>query len=115
MVERSTRRLRVSLLPSANATASTATLPNEPVVQIPISRCDEFYWRACFTCDNEAHLGTFYLTDSLVCHVDGLIWKKLGLYRHPSCVIAMLAMIPLDSFGRNCLRRLKINARKAAR
>lgn len=45
--------------------------------------CYEFYGGAIFEEQNEAHLGTFYLTDFLARHFDGLVWKGLGLDRHP--------------------------------
>lgn len=45
--------------------------------------CYEFFGGADFEAQNEAHLGTFYLTDFLARHFDGLVWKGLGLDRHP--------------------------------
>lgn len=45
--------------------------------------CYEFYGGAAWERHNDAHLGTFYLTDFLARHFDGLVWKGLGLDRHP--------------------------------
>ena len=53
------------------------------VVRIDGPHCYEFFGGAAFTQHNEAHLGTFYLTDFLARHFDGLVWKGLGLDRHP--------------------------------
>lgn len=53
------------------------------VVRIDGPHCYEFFGGAEFTQHNEAHLGTFYLTDFLARHFDGLVWKGLGLDRHP--------------------------------
>ncbi|MEZ4674517.1 MAG: DUF1638 domain-containing protein [Caldilineaceae bacterium] len=53
------------------------------VVRIPGPHCYEFFGGDAFTRHSEAHLGTFYLTDFLAHHFDGLVWKGLGLDRHP--------------------------------
>lgn len=53
------------------------------VVRIPGPHCYEFYGGEAFTRHNEEHLGTFYLTDFLARHFDGLVWSGLGLDRHP--------------------------------
>lgn len=55
----------------------------EHVVRIPGPHCYEFYGGEAFERHNEEHLGTFYLTDFLARHFDGLVWKGLGLDRHP--------------------------------
>jgi hypothetical protein len=55
----------------------------EHVVRIPGPHCYEFYGGATFQRHNDEHLGTFYLTDFLARHFDGLVWKGLGLDRHP--------------------------------
>lgn len=52
-------------------------------VRVSGPHCYEFYGGAIFEAQNEAHLGTFYLTDFLARHFDGLVWKGLGLDRHP--------------------------------
>lgn len=53
------------------------------VVRISGPHCYEFFGGDAFMQHNEAHLGTFYLTDFLARHFDGLVWKGLGLDRHP--------------------------------
>ncbi|HXF62136.1 MAG TPA: DUF1638 domain-containing protein, partial [Caldilineaceae bacterium] len=53
------------------------------VVRIPGPHCYEFYGGEHFRRQAEAHLGTFYLTDFLARHFDGLVWRGLGLERHP--------------------------------
>lgn len=53
------------------------------LVRIPGPHCYEFYGGATFHQHNDAHLGTFYLTDFLAHHFDGLVWKGLGLDRYP--------------------------------
>jgi hypothetical protein len=53
------------------------------VVRIPGPHCYEFYGGAAFHQHNEEYLGTFYLTDFLAHHFDGLVWKGLGLDRYP--------------------------------
>lgn len=53
------------------------------VVRIPGPHCYEFYGGQAFTQHSEQVLGTFYVTDFLARHFDGLVWKGLGLDRHP--------------------------------
>ncbi|MBX3010322.1 MAG: DUF1638 domain-containing protein [Caldilineaceae bacterium] len=53
------------------------------VARISGPHCYEFFGGEHFTAQNEAHLGTFYLTDFLARHFDGLVWKGLGLDRYP--------------------------------
>ena len=53
------------------------------VVRIPGPHCYDFYGGAVFTVHNEAHPGTFYLTDFLARHFDALVWKGLGIAQHP--------------------------------
>lgn len=53
------------------------------VVRILGPHCYEFYGGADFARQAEAHLGTFYLTDFLAHHFDALVWRGLGLDRHP--------------------------------
>ena len=52
-------------------------------VRIEGPHCYEFYGGKAFDEHNEAYLGTFYLTDFLARHFDGLVWKGLGLDRFP--------------------------------
>ncbi len=53
------------------------------IVRIGGPHCYEFYGGAAFDKQNDEHLGTFYLTDFLARHFDGLVWKGLGLDRYP--------------------------------
>ena len=62
----------------------------EPIVtrhgaeMLPGAHCYEFFaGHALFAQLHEAELGTFYLTDFLVKHFDRMVWKNLGLDRHP--------------------------------
>ena len=62
----------------------------EPVVErhgaemLPGAHCYEFFaGRELFAELHEAELGTFYLTDFLVKHFDRMVWRTLGLDRHP--------------------------------
>ncbi len=56
---------------------------HEHVVRIPGPHCYEFYGGATFDSHAEEHPGTFYLTDFLAHHFDGLVWTGLGLDRYP--------------------------------
>ena len=59
-------------------------LDEEGVEGIGGAHCYEmFTGTAVFTALAEAELGTFYLTDYLARHFDSLIYKGLGLDRHP--------------------------------
>jgi hypothetical protein len=53
------------------------------VARIPGPHCYEFYGGERFTQHAEEHPGTFYVTDFLARHFDGLVWKGLGLDRAP--------------------------------
>ncbi len=53
------------------------------VVRIPGPHCYEFYGGQVFTAQAEREPGTFYLTDFLARHFEGLVIKGLGLDRHP--------------------------------
>lgn len=54
------------------------------VERIPGAHCYEFYATPpVFAELHEAEHGTFYLTDFLTRHFDRLVWKSLGLDRHP--------------------------------
>jgi hypothetical protein len=53
------------------------------VVRIPGPHCYEFYGGQAFERQQEAHLGTYYTTDFLARHFEGLVWKGMGLDRHP--------------------------------
>ena len=52
-------------------------------VMISGPHCYDFYGGETFQLQQEAHFGTFYLTDFLARHFDGLVWKGLGLDRFP--------------------------------
>lgn len=52
-------------------------------VRINGPHCYEFFGGKAFEEQNEAHLGTFYLTDFLAHHFESLVWKGLGLARYP--------------------------------
>ncbi len=53
------------------------------VVRIPGPHCYEFYGGSTFDEQQNANPGTFFLTDFLARHFDGLVWKGLGLDRFP--------------------------------
>ena len=56
----------------------------EGVERLPGAHCYELYaGSAAFAQLHEAEPGTFYLTDFLVRAFDGLVWRGLGLDRHP--------------------------------
>ncbi len=55
----------------------------EHVVRIPGPHCYEFYGGEEFERHNDEYIGTFYLTDFLARHFDGLVWRGLGLDRYP--------------------------------
>jgi hypothetical protein len=61
-----------------------AVLEEEGVDRIPGAHCYEFYAGSpLFASLSNAEPGTFYLTDFLTRHFDRLIWKGLGMDRHP--------------------------------
>ncbi|MGL4649221.1 MAG: DUF1638 domain-containing protein [Caldilineaceae bacterium] len=53
------------------------------VLRLAGPHCYEFYGGDDFTRHNDEFIGTFYLTDFLARHFDGLVWKGLGLDRYP--------------------------------
>ncbi len=53
------------------------------VVRIPGHHCYDFYGGEAFTHQSEETIGTYYTTDFLARHFDGLVWKGMGLDRHP--------------------------------
>jgi hypothetical protein len=56
----------------------------EGVERLPGAHCYEFYaGRAAFAQLHDEEPGTFYLTDFLVRAFEGLVWRGLGLDRHP--------------------------------
>ncbi len=59
-------------------------LEEEGVARIPGAHCYQFYaGTPLFESLADAEPGTFYLTDFLARHFDRLIWKGLGMDRHP--------------------------------
>lgn len=64
--------------------ALDAVLKEENVERIGGAHCYEFYASsATFAALAEAEPGTFYLTDFLVRHFERLVWRGLGIDRHP--------------------------------
>ena len=62
-------------------------LEEEGVARIPGAHCYQFYaGTPLFESLAEAEPGTFYLTDFLTRHFDRVIWKGLGMDRHPQLV-----------------------------
>ena len=61
-----------------------ALLDELGVERLPGAHCYQFFaGLAAFDETQEKELGTLYLTDYLARHFDRLIWKGLGLDRHP--------------------------------
>ena len=59
-------------------------LEEEGVERIPGAHCYEFFAGSkAFAQLADAEPGTFYLTDFLARHFDRLVWRGLGLDRHP--------------------------------
>lgn len=64
-------------------------LAEEGVERIEGEHCYAFYAGLdAFAAMHEAEIGTFYLTDYLARHFDRLVWKGLGLDRHPQLLPA---------------------------
>ncbi len=62
-------------------------LEEEGVARIPGAHCYQFYaGTPLFESLADAEPGTFYLTDFLTRHFDRLVWKGLGMDRHPQLV-----------------------------
>ena len=66
--------------------ALDAYLAQHPGIgRLPGAHCYEFFAGSeRFAALHEAEPGTFYLTDFLAKHFDVLVWRGLGLDRHPS-------------------------------
>jgi hypothetical protein len=59
-------------------------LADEKVDRLPGAHCYEFYaGSSAFATLSDEELGTFYLTDFLVRNFDRLVWRGLGIDRHP--------------------------------
>jgi hypothetical protein len=64
--------------------ALDAVLAEEGVARIEGAHCYAFYaGPAAFDALMEEEIGSFFLTDYLARHFDRLVWKGLGLDRHP--------------------------------
>lgn len=61
------------------------------VLRIDGPHCYEFFGGAAFDALSEAEPGTFFLTDFLARHFDGLVWRGLGLDRFPELLIDYFA------------------------
>jgi hypothetical protein len=92
-------------------------LAEEGVERIDGPHCYSFYAGAAdFDALMEAEIGTFFLTDYLVRHFDRMVWRGLGLDRHPELLpeyfrhyrrVVYLAQMPNDA--------LRAKAEEAAR
>ena len=60
------------------------------------------------------YLGTFYLTDFLAHHFDGLVWKGLGIDRHPELLPSTLAITPICFISASRLNRMPPHGPRAA-
>ena len=62
------------------------------VERLPGAHCYEFFaGHQSFARLHDEQPGTFYLTDFLVKHFDRLVWKTLGLDRHPELLATYFA------------------------
>jgi Protein of unknown function (DUF1638) len=70
--------------------ALDAFLAEHPGIErLPGAHCYEFFaGREQFAALHDAEPGTFYLTDFLAKHFEVLVWRGLGLDRHPSLLSA---------------------------
>ena len=65
-----------------------AVLEEERVARIPGAHCYQFYaGTPLFETLSDAEPGTFYLTDFLARHFERVIWKGLGMDRHPELCV----------------------------
>jgi hypothetical protein len=59
-------------------------LAERGIARLPGAHCYEVYaGAAAFARLHDQEPGTFYLTDFLVRNFEGLVWRGLGLHRHP--------------------------------
>lgn len=58
-------------------------LADYDVERIPGAHCYQFFGGAVFDQLAEAEPGSFYLTDFLLRHFERLIWRGMGIERHP--------------------------------
>jgi hypothetical protein len=72
--------------------ALDAMLAEEGVARIDGPHCYSFYAGAkAFDALMDEEIGTFFLTDYLVRHFDRIVWRGLGLDRHPELYDAYFA------------------------
>lgn len=77
-------RILVGYADCGTVGALDALLDRYPhAVRIPGPHCYEFYGGALFDQQAERQPGTFYLTDFLAHHYEGLVIESLGLDRYP--------------------------------
>ena len=77
-------RILVGYADCGTLTALDTLLARYPhAVRIPGPHCYEFFGGALFHEQAERQPGTFYLTDFLARHYEGLVIESLGLDRHP--------------------------------
>jgi hypothetical protein len=53
------------------------------VERIPGAHCYQFFGESVFDCLQDEEPGSFYLTDFLVRHFERVVWRGLGMDRHP--------------------------------
>lgn len=82
--ERGYERVLVGYMDCGTGGLLDAALAAEGVERLPGAHCYELYaGRAAFAALHDEEPGTFYLTDFLVRSFEGLVWRGLGLDRHP--------------------------------
>jgi hypothetical protein len=79
------RRVFIAYADCGTGGALDAFLVEHPGIErLPGAHCYEFFAGASrFEALHEEEPGTFYLTDFLAKHFDALVWRGLGLDRHP--------------------------------
>ncbi len=66
-----------------------AVIEEHGATRLPGAHCYEFYATSpVFARLADEEIGTFYLTDYLVKHFDRVVWRGLGLDRHPQLLSA---------------------------
>ena len=69
-----------------------AVCAEEGIERIPGPHCYAFYdGLAAFEARGEAEMGAFYLTDFLARQFEALVWRGLGMHRHPELRDLMFA------------------------
>jgi hypothetical protein len=84
------RRVFIAYADCGTGGALDAFLAEHPGIErLPGAHCYEFFAGSeRFAALHDAEPGTFYLTDFLAKHFDALVWRGLGLDRHPSLLPA---------------------------